>query len=77
MLLAVSILLAAVGAPILMQGAVILAQSLTRVPAGTPASALSGLGIFALSATPLGLAGYTWRRTHGFQDIGDDDTTDV
>lgn len=64
LLLAVSIFLAAIGAPILMQGAVVFAHSVSEAPG----EALWGFAIFALSATPLALAGYTWKRTHGFQD---------
>ena len=70
-LLAASIFLAAIGAPILMQGAVFFAQSLSHAASGAPSTALWGLGVFALSSTPLGLAGYTWRRTHGFQELID------
>jgi hypothetical protein len=66
-LFSATILLAAIGAPLFMQGAVIFTQSITRIPTG-PSSALWGLGVFALSATPLGLAAYTWRRHHGFQE---------
>jgi hypothetical protein len=72
-LLAASIVLAAVGAPIFMRGAVVFAQSVSGSPTvGAPSHALWGLGVFALSATPIGLAGYTWKRTHGFQEDIDD-----
>ena len=71
-LLASSIFLAAIGAPILMQGAVVFAQSLTP-SAGGSSSILYGFLIFALSATPLVLAGYAWKRTQGFMDVLDDE----
>jgi hypothetical protein len=76
MLLAASIILAAIGAPLLMQGAVFFTQTLTHVPDGTQPSVLWALGVFALSSTPLGLAGYTWRRIRGFQDIPDREPTE-
>ena len=75
LLLAVTILCAAVGAPVAMRGAVYLAQCFIGAdsPAHAP-SLLQGVGVFALSASPLCLAGYTWKRTQGFQEGLDRDS---
>jgi hypothetical protein len=72
-LFAATIILAAIGAPLFMQGSVTFAQSMSRASNGGSPSVFYGAGIFALSATPLGLAGYTWKRTQGFREVLDDD----
>jgi hypothetical protein len=68
---AASVCLAAIGAPLLMQGTVTLVRSLTAAPAAS--SPVHGFGLFLLSAMPMALAGLTWRRTRIFQDsLGED-----
>jgi len=69
-LLASSIFLAAIGAPILMQGTVVFARTLWG---GENGSALQGVLILAASATPLALAGFAWKRTQDFSEMLDDE----
>jgi hypothetical protein len=74
LLVGAAVTLAAVGAPIFMQGAVSLAMwfSAPIHPAyDTPAEAL---GVFALSALPLMLAGLAWRGTQHFHRFLDQET---
>ncbi|HEY5541370.1 MAG TPA: hypothetical protein VIL41_07950 [Coriobacteriia bacterium] len=73
MLFAATIFLAAIGAPLFMQGAVAFAHSLSGTAAGSVPSAVYGFGVLTLSSTPLALAGYTWKRTQGFLEVLDDE----
>jgi hypothetical protein len=57
--------LAAVGAPLLMQGAVALADGFSSAPPGP--SALTSIVLFGLSATPMALAALAWRRSQYFR----------
>ena len=63
---AASVCLAAIGAPLLMQGAVALVRGLiqARDAAG---SLMPALLFFALSTVPMTLAALAWRRTQEFQ----------
>jgi hypothetical protein len=62
-----SVCLAAIGAPLLMQGAVALVSGLTGAPHATLSSAAQGIAIFVLSGVPMVLAWVAWRRTQQFQ----------
>jgi len=63
-----SVCLAAIGAPLLMQGAVALVGSLTGAQHATLSSAVHGIVLFVLSGVPMVLAGVAWRRTQQFQE---------
>jgi hypothetical protein len=62
-----AVTLAAVGAPLLMQGVVALVS-------GFSDSMGRGVGLFSLSALPMVLAWLAWRRTQDFQRFLDDET---
>lgn len=68
-----SIFLAVIGTPALMQGTVAFARTLAAGETRTLLTTARGFGLFALSASPLVLAGYTWRRTQLLQDLLDAD----
>lgn len=67
LLTAAAITLAAVGAPIFMQGAVALANELAPPTRSTVASPIEALLTFILSAAPLVLAWLAWRKTQRFR----------
>ena len=71
-LFAISIFLAALGAPLLMQGTVMFASALAAGAASDIGALARGAGLLALSASPLVLASYTWRRTQSIQDLLDE-----
>lgn len=60
-----AVALAAVGAPLLMQGAVALADRFSSFSADS--SALISVLLFGLSATPMALAALAWRRSQDFR----------
>jgi hypothetical protein len=62
-----SVCLAAVGAPLLMQGVVALVASFEGQSAMSGGSIAWGFVLFALSAVPMALAWLAWRRTQVFQ----------
>ena len=62
-----SVCLAAIGAPLLMQGAVALVSGLTGAQPATHTSAVHGIVIFVLSGVPMVLAWIAWRRTQQFR----------
>jgi hypothetical protein len=69
---AASVCLAAIGAPILMQGAVALVTGVTR-PESAAGGLMHGLLLFGLSAIPMILAALAWRRTQSFQATLDEE----
>jgi len=66
-----AVTLAAVGAPLLMQGVVALVSGFSD-SMGHPVA--RGVGLFSLSALPMVLAWLAWRRTQDFQRFLDDET---
>jgi len=72
LLFSLSIFLAAIGAPSVMQGAVVFARAVSAGPVRDAADIARSIGILALSASPLALAGYTWKRTQAIQSFLDD-----
>jgi hypothetical protein len=64
-----AVALAAVGAPLLMQGAVALADGFSSASTGT--AALTSILLFGLSATPMALAALAWRRSQDFRRLID------
>lgn len=67
LLVGAAVTLAAVGAPVFMQGAVALATRLTAPVPATDHTPAEALGLFALSALPLVLAWLAWRGTQHFR----------
>jgi hypothetical protein len=64
-----AVALAAVGAPLLMQGAVALADGFS--PSSSGASALNSILLFCLSGTPMALAALAWCRSQDFRRVID------
>jgi hypothetical protein len=62
-----SVSLAAIGAPLLMQGVVALVASFENQSATSGGSLVRGFVLFTLSAVPMTLAWLAWRRTQQFQ----------
>jgi hypothetical protein len=62
-----SVCLAAIGAPLLMQGVVALVASFEGQGTTSGGSITHGFVLFALSAVPMTLAWLAWRRTQEFQ----------
>ena len=62
---AASVCLAAIGAPVLMQGTVALVEGITHPQPGEGAM-IQGLVVFCLSGIPMMLAWFAWRRTKIF-----------
>jgi hypothetical protein len=63
---AAAVFLAAIGAPLLMQGTVAFVSALANPQPGG-SSPLQALLLFALSTVPMALAWFAWRRTQEFQ----------
>jgi len=63
-----SVCLAAIGAPLLMQGTVALVDSFSGAQRASFNSAVHGVAVFALSSVPMLLAWVAWRRTQVFQE---------
>jgi hypothetical protein len=66
-----SVCLAAIGAPLLMQGVVALVAGFEGPNAMSGGSIGRGLALFALSALPMTFAWLAWRRTQLFQQFID------
>ena len=63
-----SVCLAAIGAPLLMQGVVALVDSVSGSQRATLSSVVQGVAVFVLSSVPMLLAWVAWKRTQQFQE---------
>jgi hypothetical protein len=66
MMFAAAVCLAAIGAPLLMQGAVVLVMGIAS-PHSSTFSPVQAIMLFGLSALPMALAWLAWRRAQGYQ----------